>query len=82
MAKLTPVRAVFPYTGLLRFFTQSHNSDNKLKQTIFHTENARFLSKSAVFARWTYTFPVVGGLQGCYGKANLLLGAVQKHPLT
>ena len=39
---------------------------------MFHTENARLLSKSAVFALWTYASLVVGG----HGKANLLLDAV------
>ena len=44
---------------------------------MFHTENARLLStKSAVFAMWTYVSLVMGGFQGGYGKANLLLGAV------
>ena len=36
-----------------QILTQSNNSDNELKQTIFPTKNARLLSKSAVFALWT-----------------------------
>ena len=50
------VTTVSPYTGLLRFlvYTQSKNSDDELKQTMFHMENARLLSESAVFAMCTY----------------------------
>ena len=44
MAKVTRLTAVFPDTGLPQIPTQSNNSDNELKQTIFHTENARKLS--------------------------------------
>ena len=33
--------------------TQSKNLDNELKQIIFPTKNARFMSKSAAFALWT-----------------------------
>ena len=56
--------------------TQSKNSDNELKQTMFHTENTRLLSESAVFALRPYGSLVVGGLQGCHRKASLLMGAV------
>ena len=34
--------------------TQSKNSDNELKQTMFHTENASLLSESAVFVLWRW----------------------------
>ena len=47
--------------------TQSKHSDNDRKQTMFHTENARLLSKSAVFALWTYAPPVLG-FQSGHGK--------------
>ena len=76
MAKVTAVTTVFPYTGLPQISTQSKNSDNESKQTMFHTENVRLLSESAVFAPWTYASPVVRGFQGGHRKANLLLGAV------
>ena len=36
-----------------RILTQSKNSDDELKQTMFPTNNARVLSKSAVLALWT-----------------------------
>ena len=42
---------------------------------MFHTENVRLLSESAVFALWTYASLVVGGFQGGSGKAKLLVGA-------
>ena len=74
MTKMTAVTTVFPDTGLPRF--PSENSDNELKQTMFHTGNARLLSESAGFALWTDASPVVGGVQGGHGEANLLLGAV------
>ena len=61
--------------------TQSKNSDNELQQTMFHTENARLLCKSAVCALQPYASLLVGGLQGCHRKANVLMGTVQKHPL-
>ena len=35
---------VFPDTGLPQISGQSENSDHELKQTMFHTENARMLS--------------------------------------
>ena len=50
-------------------------------KAMFHTENARLLSESAVFALWTYASRVVGGLQGGHGKPNSQIGAVQKRPL-
>ena len=59
-----------------QILTQSKNSDNDLKQTVFHTENARLLSESAVFAFVDEAPPLVGGFQGGNGKADLLLGAV------
>ena len=43
---------------------------------MFHPENGRLLSKSAVFALRTYASLVVGGLQGGHGKPNLRMGAV------
>ena len=51
-----------------QILTQSKNSDNELKQTIFPKKNARLLSESAP--------RLVGGFQGGHGKANSLLGAV------
>ena len=45
-----------------------------------HTENARLLSESAVFALSAYS-PVVG-FQGGYRKVHFLSGAVQKRPPT
>ena len=42
-----------------------------------HTENARLLSKSALFALWAYASPVAGGSQGAQRKATLLPGAVR-----
>ena len=62
------------------YITQSKDSDNELKQSMFHAENARLLSESTVVALWTYARPVVGGFQAGQGKANLVLGAVQKRP--
>ena len=52
--------------------SQSKDSD----KAMFHTENARLMSKSAGFALQTYAALVVGGLEGGHGKANLLMGAV------
>ena len=43
---------------------------------MFHTENARLLPESAVFALWKYVSPVVGGQVG-HGKANLISGGVR-----
>ena len=52
MAKVTAVTTVFPNTGLLRFLL-SPRTQIVLKETMFHTENARTLSASAVFfALW------------------------------
>ena len=65
-----------PMHTTAQILTQSQNSDNELNQPMFHTESARLLSESAVFARCTYAPPVVGGFQGGYGNAYLLLGAV------
>ena len=59
-----------------QILTQSQTSDSELKQTMFHTKNARLPSKGAVFSLWIYAPPVVGGVQGSYGKANLRLAAV------
>ena len=59
-----------PMTRTTQILTQSKNSDNELKETVFHTENARLLSKSAVFALRTYGSLVVDGLQGGNGRAN------------
>ena len=50
--------------------TPSQKSDNELKQTIFHTESAKLLFESAVFASWTYATPVVGGFQGGHRKVT------------
>ena len=52
MAKVTAVTTAVRYTGLPQIPTQSNSSDNELKQTVFHTENARLLSESAVSALW------------------------------
>ena len=68
MAKVTVVTAVFPDTGL-PISLLSPKTQIKL---CFH-ENARLLSKSAIFA-------MVGGFQGGQGKADLLMGTVQKRP--
>lgn len=43
-----------PIHRTVQILTQSQNSDNAVKQTMFHTENVRLLSESAVFALWTY----------------------------
>ena len=43
LAKVTAATTVFPDTGLPQIPTQSKNSDNELKQTMFHTENAKML---------------------------------------
>ena len=66
MAKVTAVTTVFPYTGLLRFLLSPKAQVLSYKQTIFPTENARWLSKSAVIApvdvrsrRWWVVFRVV-----------------------
>ena len=53
-----------PRRRTTQILTQSQNSDNESKQTIFPTENAGLLSESAVFAPWRYASLVVGGLQG------------------
>ena len=65
-----------PMHKTAQILTQSHNSDHELNQPLFHTETARLLSASAVFALWTFVSPVVGGFQGGHGKADLLLGAL------
>ena len=52
MAKVTAVTTVFP-RRTAQILTQSKNSDNESTQTLFHTENAKSLSESAVFATWT-----------------------------
>ena len=36
-----------------QILTQSENADNELKQIMFPTENAGWLSQSAVLAPWT-----------------------------
>ena len=46
-----------------QILTQSKTSDNELKQTMFHTKNARL--------------PSLGGFQGGHRKANLRLGAMR-----
>ena len=59
---------------------QSKNSDNEVKQTMFHTENARILSTicpTLLFLPWTYASPSVVIFQGGHGKTTLLLGAVR-----
>ena len=48
MAKVTAVTTVLPHSNA-QILTQSKNSENELKQTMLHSENAR----SAVFALWT-----------------------------
>ena len=62
-----------PRNRTAQILTQPKNSDDSM----FHTENAKLLSKSAVFALRTYASPVVGGLQGGHGKPDLLMGAVR-----
>ena len=66
MAKVTAVPTVSPDIGLPQTPTQSKNSDNVSKQTMFHTAAARALSsKSAVsvsgrmLLRWRVVFRVV-----------------------
>ena len=53
---------MFPSAGLLSFLI-SPKTQIKLNRPLFHTENVRVLSKSAVFAPWTYAPPVVGGIK-------------------
>ena len=43
-----------PIHWTARILSRSKNSDNELKEAVFHTENARLLSKSAGFALWLY----------------------------
>ena len=52
-----------PIHRTARILTQSKNPD----KAMFHAENARLLSKSAVFALQMYISRVVGGLQGGHG---------------
>ena len=42
-----------PIRSTTQILTQPKNLDNEFKQTMSDTENARLLSKSAVFALWT-----------------------------
>ena len=49
-----------------QILTQSKNSDDEPKQSMFHTENARMQSESAAFALWIYAAPGVRGFQGEY----------------
>ena len=62
--------------------TQSKKSDDELKTHCISHEN----SQSAVYIRCFCPVdvapPVVGGLQGGHGNADLLLGTVQKRPLS
>ena len=44
LAKVIGVTTVFPDTGLPQVPTQSSNSDNEVKQSMFHTEKATMLS--------------------------------------
>ena len=53
-----------PIRRTAQILTQSKNSDNELKQTVFPTEKAGLRSKSAVFAPWTSSPPVVGRFSG------------------
>ena len=41
-----------PIHRTAQILTQTQNSDNEVKQTMFQTANARLLSESAVFALW------------------------------
>ena len=66
---------------------QSKNSDNESNQTVCHTENARLLSKSAVFAlwselpRWGVVFRVLTGKPTYYRVlCPRCACAVQKRP--
>ena len=43
-----------PMHKTTQILTQSKISDNELQQTILPTKNTKLLSKSAVFALWTY----------------------------
>ena len=55
--------------------TQFKNSENESKRTMFHAENARLLSESAVSALWTDASLVLVVFR------VVTLGAVQKRPL-
>ena len=70
VAKVNALTTV-PVHRTAQILTQSQNSDNEFNQPMFHTKNA--VRGSAV---WTCVSPVVGGVQGGHGKANLLMGAV------
>ena len=74
MAPVIVVTTVFPTQDCSDC---SNNSAHELTQTMFRTENAGLLSKSAVVAPGTYASPVVGGVQGGHGNAHLQLGAVR-----
>ena len=78
MAKGTAITTVFPYAGLLTFLLRTAHilTRSKHSDKAFRTET-RLLSKSAVFALWTYASLVVGGLQGGHGRPNFLMGAVR-----
>ena len=55
-----------PMHRTAQILTQSQNSDHELNQPMFHTEYARLLSASAVFASWTCASPVVTGKLNYY----------------
>ena len=90
MAKVTTVTAVFPDTVLPQIPIQSKTSDNGLKQTMFHTENARilsvfyvnllFLSCGCTLPRWLVVFRVVMGKLIYYGALRLLCARCAETP--
>ena len=59
-----------PVHRTIQTHAQSKNSDNELKRTMFHTENATLLSESAVFAPWTYVAPGGAWFLGWSREAN------------
>ena len=79
MAKVTEVPTGFPDKGLPQIPTQSNNSAHELKQTMFHTQNARMLSVfylnllfylnlpcGRMLPLWWLVFRVVTGKLTCY----------------
>ena len=74
-----------PIRGAAQIPTQSKNSDNEPKQSVFHTENARLLSKSAGFALWPCAPGggwCSGWSQGCWRTVGRRTCAAQERPLT
>uniref|UniRef100_A0A7S4G5L7 Uncharacterized protein n=1 Tax=Eutreptiella gymnastica TaxID=73025 RepID=A0A7S4G5L7_9EUGL len=77
MAKVTAAASVFPDTGLPQIPTQSKNSDDQLKQVMFHAEMLSVSYLYLLFLPYGRSFPGGGGLQGGHGKADLPLGAAR-----